>query len=86
MNMEFVNMKKEQGIESRKKIYDFLVQFITKNGYSPSIREICDGVGVSSTQTVYRHLCKLEKEGKIKTQEGKPRTISVVGYDFVKVG
>lgn len=33
----------KQGIKSRQRVYDFLVDFITNNGYAPSVREICDG-------------------------------------------
>ena len=74
-----------QGIETRKKIYDFIIAFITKNGYSPSIREICSGTNIKSTSTVYRQLLVLEKMGMIRTKMSKSRTISVVGYKFVKV-
>lgn len=76
----------KDGIKARRKIYDFLVQFITENGYSPTIREICDGVGLHSTSTVYHHLMTLEIMGKIHMKECKPRTISLVGYQFVKAG
>lgn len=73
------------GISSRQKIYDFLVDFITKNGYAPSVREICAGTGLSSTFTVYHHLLVLEDMGKIHMQGNKTRAISLVGYKFQKV-
>lgn len=82
-------MKKElqnDGVRSRKKIYDFLVQFITENGYSPTIREISAGTGLNSTATVYNHLMTLEIMGMIQTKERKSRTISLVGYQYKKVG
>ena len=82
MNNTFQN----EGIETRRKIYDFLVKFITENGYSPSIREICEGTGLRSTSTIYNHLMTLEMMGKIHTKERKSRTISLVGFHFVKVG
>lgn len=77
---------KEQGIETRQKIYDFLVSFITKNGYSPTIREICDGAGLKSTATIYRHLMVLEQMGMIHVKDNKTRAISLVGYEFKRVG
>lgn len=46
----------KQGIKSRQRVYDFLVDFITKNGYAPSVREICVGTDLKSTCTVYNHL------------------------------
>lgn len=72
------------GKENRKSVYDFIVKFITNNGYSPSTREIADGVGLKSTAAVYNHLLILEKVGKIHMEQGKTRTISVVGYKLVK--
>lgn len=36
---------REQGETTRQRIYDFLVEFMTENGYSPSIREIAEGIG-----------------------------------------
>lgn len=75
----------EQGMATRQRIYDFLVEFITNNGYSPTIREIADGTGLKAKSWVHHHLSVLEDMGKIHTQNGKSRTISVVGYKFVKV-
>lgn len=80
------NKFQNEGIETRRKIYDFLVKFITENGYSPSIREICEGTGLRSTSTIYNHLMTLEMMGKIHTKERKSRTISLVGYQYKKVG
>ncbi len=57
--------KKKQGNSTRERVYNFLVDFITKNGYSPSIKEICSGTGLKSTSSVYCHLGILEKMGKI---------------------
>lgn len=44
----------------RERVYNFIVEFIKKNGYAPSIREICVGTDLSSTSSVYMHLLKLE--------------------------
>lgn len=76
----------KQGIESRRKIYDFLIKFITENGYAPSVREICKAVGLNSTSTVYHHLLVLEDMGKIEIKRNQTRAIKVVGYKFVKAG
>lgn len=74
----------KQGIESRRKIYDFLIKFITENGYAPSVREICKAVGLNSTSTVYHHLLVLKNMGKIEIKRNQTRAIKVVGYEFVK--
>lgn len=74
----------ERGTVTRKLIYDYLVKFITNNGYSPSVREIGKGVNISSTSIIYHYLYVLEKMGKIRMQPKKTRNISLVGYKFVK--
>ena len=76
----------EQGNNTRSSIYGFIVDFITIHGYSPSLREIADGTGIKAISTVRDHLYMLEKLGKIHTQEFKPRTISLVGYRYMKSG
>lgn len=80
------NELQEQGIETRQGVYDFLVKFITENGYAPSVREIAEATGLKSTSSVYEHLQILEMAGKIHMEKNKPRAISLVGYKFVKVG
>ncbi len=63
--------------DKAKAIYEFLKEKINENGYSPSIREICKGVGVTSTATVHSYLKKLEEEGLIQRDELKKRTIRI---------
>jgi repressor LexA len=80
----------ERGIKQtrgtrREQIYNFLVDFIKKNGYAPSVREICTGTDLSSTSSVYMHLLKLEDEGKIQVKRKSTRAIKLVGYEFIKV-
>ncbi len=45
---------------------DFLESFLAANGYPPTVREICRGLGLSSTQTAYAHLAKLEQKGYLR--------------------
>lgn len=80
MNNEFA----ERGVATRKDILDFIIRFITEHGYSPSIREIKEGVYLCSSSSVYQHLRVLERQGKITMQPGQPRTIAVVGYEYRK--
>lgn len=69
----------------QNKVYDFLVDYITTNLYSPSIRDICDGCGYKSTSTVQSHLISLERRGLIALENyGSPRCIKLVGYKMVK--
>lgn len=68
----------------RERVYNFIVEFIKKNNYSPSIREICVGANLSSTSSVHNCLAMLKMMGKINMKSNMNRTISVTGYKFVK--
>lgn len=67
--------------KSQNKILDAIIFKINKFGYPPSVREICDAVGLKSTATVHFHLNKLENLGYIKRNPAKPRTIEVLKSD-----
>lgn len=75
----------EQGIETRKKIYNFLVDYMTQNGYAPTVREIGDGVGLKSTSSVLNQIAILEMLGKIRVEKYKPRAIKLINYELRKV-
>lgn len=62
----------------KNKMLKFIGQFIAKNGYAPTFREIAKGVGLSSTSTVTYHLCVLRNEGYINYKDSKQRTIVVL--------
>ena len=68
----------------QKEIYDFIVSYIEKNMYPPSIREIAAGVGLSSGTNVWHHLLKIQEYGFIEIKANSPRAIKVKGYKFVK--
>lgn len=61
----------------QNEILEYLTRYIQDNGHAPSIREICDAVGLKSTATVHYHLGKLKEQGKIDMDEMKKRTISL---------
>lgn len=63
----------------RAEILRFITEFSAQNGYSPTVREICAAVGLSSTASVYRHLEALRDEGRICMDEQKKRSITVPG-------
>lgn len=72
-------LEKGQNSNTRKiKIYNFIKSYIEQKGYPPSVREICSAVGAKSTSTVHRHLKNLEKEGYIRRDSTKPRTIEII--------
>ena len=57
--------------------YEYLVSYIERYGYPPTIREICINVGLDSTSSVVYHLKKLEKMGKITRSNNKNRAIEL---------
>lgn len=62
----------------QKQILDFISQYIQKNGYSPTLTEIAEAIGVSSLATVHEHLTAMGKKGVIKRYEGSVRGIELV--------
>ena len=57
---------------------DYLTLFIQKNGYAPTLREIADGVGLSSLATVHEHISKLEEKGILKRKGKASREIKLI--------
>lgn len=59
-------------------VLEAIVNYIEINGFSPSIREMCELVGLKSTSTVHNHLTNLENKGYIERKENFPRALRVV--------
>lgn len=70
------NKKKKS--DPRDRIYNFLVQYTEKNRFSPTVREICAGVGLKSTSSVHFYLNDLEDAGKIKKNPAHARAIKII--------
>jgi repressor LexA len=68
----------EQLTERQNKILDY-IRYVTKvRSYPPSVREIGEAVGLSSSSTVHNHLNQLERRGLIKRDPSKSRTVQLV--------
>ena len=70
--------KKEELNKREKTILKFIEKQIMTDGYPPSVREIGQAVGLSSTATVHGYLERLEKKGYIKKKDKKGRTLRVL--------
>ena len=66
----------------QQEILEFIKQEILKKGYPPTVREICETVHLKSTSSVHSHLESLEKNGYIRRDPTKPRTIEILDDDF----
>ena len=72
------NKLTEQLTERQNKILDY-IRYVTKvRSYPPSVREIGEAVGLSSSSTVHNHLNQLERRGLIKRDPSKSRTVQLV--------
>ena len=68
----------EQLTDRQTKILDY-IRYVTRvRSYPPSVREIGEAVGLSSSSTVHNHLNQLERRGLIKRDPSKSRTVQLV--------
>ncbi len=59
-------------------IMDYVNQFVQENGYSPSVREIGEAVGLRSTASVSYHLQALQEKGLLQAPGAKGRKRALV--------
>lgn len=64
--------------ERQVAILNFIKRELNKKGYPPSVREIGEAVGLSSSSTVHGHLAHLEKKGYLRRDPTKPRAIEIL--------
>lgn len=69
----------------QRQIVDFIGQYIQKNGYSPTLQEIADSIGVSSLATVHEHLQALQRKKVIKKFEGAVRGIELLDRTYLRI-
>lgn len=66
----------------QQQILDYIKEEILVKGYPPTVREICEKVGLRSTSSVHSHLNTLEENGYIRRDPTKPRTIEIMDDEF----
>ena len=69
---------------NQQRILDYIKSEIELKGYPPSVREICQAVGLKSTSTVHAHLNHLEEQGLIRRDSTKPRALEVLDGSHVR--
>lgn len=76
--------KKGTARDTDQRILDAIIGYIRLHQYPPTIREIRDIVGLSSTSSVYSHIQKMLEDGRLESdaKPGTPRAIRVPGYCF----
>jgi repressor LexA len=67
--------------ERQRTILEVIRASVTSRGYPPSIREIGDAVGLTSTSSVAHQLRTLERKGYLRRDANRPRAVDVRGSD-----
>lgn len=68
-------MTDKPATERQQRILDVIRAFTVERGYPPSVREIGERVGLSSSSTIHAHLKALERRGLISRDPTKPRAL-----------
>ena len=67
--------------DRQQQIWNFLVEYVDRHGYPPTVREIGDEVGLASPSTVHAHLANLERAGLLRRDPTKPRALELIGRE-----
>ena len=62
----------------QQEIWEFLVEYVGRHGYPPTVREIGESVGLASPSTVHAHLANLERAGYLRRDPTKPRALELL--------
>jgi repressor LexA len=65
----------------QQEIWNFLVEYVDKHGYPPTVREVGEHVGLASPSTVHAHLANLERAGLLRRDPTKPRALELIGRE-----
>lgn len=67
--------------DRQRQIWDYLVDYVGRHGYPPTVREIGAEVGLASPSTVHAHLANLERAGLLRRDPTKPRALELLGRE-----
>lgn len=72
----------EQLTKIERRILDYIVEYLRRNTYQPSIREIGKRFGIKSTKTVSEYLQALADKGYIEREASRSRGVRIVGLQL----
>lgn len=76
-------MSRDESItERQRQVLDFIKSEVRRQGFPPTVRDIGQAVGLSSSSTVHAHLAALEARGLIRRDPSKPRALEVLERDL----
>src|SRR5918999_4943727 len=64
--------------ERQRQTLHYIAETVGERGYPPSVREICDALGLASSSTVHSHLHALQRKGYLRIDPTKPRAIEIL--------
>lgn len=64
-------------VDKSELIFEFMQKFIAENGYSPTVREICNACNIKSTATAFTYINELADRGVIKKADNRNRAVSL---------
>lgn len=73
--MKYIDLSERQAA-----VLEFIKQTLQVKGYPPTVREICEAVGLKSPATVHAHLKTLEDKGYIKRNSSKQRALEILDF------
>ena len=72
-------MSKEPLTQRQNRVYEFIEEYLDRNGMAPTMEEIGDALDISSTNGVFKLLGRLEEKGWIEREKKKARAIQLKG-------
>lgn len=69
----------------QRQIVDFIAQYIQRNGYSPTLQEIANAIGVSSLATIHEHLQALIRKKVLKKYDGAVRGLELIDRTLLRM-
>lgn len=69
--------KKRAKLETEDKVFNFIKNYITENGYAPCVREVCKACNIKSTATAFTIINHLKERGLLDKSDVKRRAISL---------
>lgn len=70
----------------QRRILDFIRHTVHQRGYPPTVREIGDAVGLTSSSSVHAQLANLERRGLLRRDPTKPRAMELQGPGVTRTG
>lgn len=66
------------GSKRHQEIIQFIRQYQQKHGFSPTLREIAEGLGLAASSTIHEHLSNMVRKGMIRIYSGRDRRLEII--------